>query len=59
MPGGTHVSVFSKHTLIEICPFEENTRKQELRTVLHPFFTPKQDFNKNMHCVEFKKDPFP
>ena len=36
---------FSKHTLIEICPFEgKQSYKQEFCVVLHPILPPKQDF---------------
>ena len=53
-----HDNVFSKHTLIEICPFEENTPKQrfQFRTQFYP---PKQDSLGIMFCgiEEFDKWP--
>ena len=36
---------FSKHTLIEICPFEEKDPQQEFLAILHPILPPKQDFS--------------
>ena len=60
-----HDQRFSKHTLIEICPFEENTPKHEFVThSFAPNFTPLEKFcslNKtlgNTFCgIEFEKWP--
>ena len=43
-----HDQRFPKPTLIEICPFEENTHKQELCLFFGPNFNSRQDILRTM-----------
>ena len=47
-----HDQSFSKHTLIEICPFEENIPKQEFCAVLHPILPHTRFFGEHVCGIE-------